>query len=100
MKYLTLIILLIITIQNTSGQNLNERQIVEITQSIPELILKNYVFKDKGKTISAEFRKLVNSKKYLKFTDPDNLSKILSNDLKEISNDGHMYVKVKKNKYK
>ena len=96
MKYSIFVFISIFTFQNSLGQNLNEKQIQEITHLIPDLILENYVFKAKGEEIAARFRKLIHSKKYLKYTNPDSLSSILSKDLKSLSNDGHMYVRVKK----
>lgn len=96
MKFLTILILSAVTIHSFFGQNLNDTQIDETTHSIPILISKNYVFKDKGKEIADNFEKLENSKKYLKYKNPDSLAYILSKDLKEISADGHMYVKVKR----
>ena len=77
-------------------QNLSKKQIEEITHPIPNLISNNYVFDVKGAKISAAFQKMVDSEKYLNYTNPDSLSNVLSRDLKEISNDGHMYVIVKK----
>lgn len=95
-KYLIVIILLANIVQNSNAQNLDKKQIVEITNSIPNLISKNYVFKEKGKNTSIAFQKLVDSEKYLTYTNRDSLSEILSKDLRKISNDRHLYVKVKK----
>ncbi|TBW25903.1 S41 family peptidase [Gramella sp. KN1008] len=88
----------VINREEMDPDNLTKNQIEEIITAIPELILKHYVFEDKGKRIAGEFKKLVNSGKYIKFHDPDSLINILSKDLEEISNDGHMYIKRKKQK--
>lgn len=85
------------SIHSSSSQDLSNRQIKEITDAISGLILKNYVFKDKGVQISEDFEKLVASKKYLNYTNSDSLATMLSQDLKNISNDGHMYVRTKQN---
>ncbi|TBW26547.1 hypothetical protein EZJ28_14185 [Gramella sp. KN1008] len=83
-------------VESSGVQDLTEEQIKQITNAIPELILKHYVFEEKGIKIAKEFKKLLNSKKYLKIHSPDSLAVVLSRDLEQISNDGHMYVKRKK----
>lgn len=79
-------------------EELTKDQIREITNAIPELILKHYVFEDKAQKIASKFKELLNSEKYLNYRNPDSLTYILSKDLEEISNDGHMYVKRKQQK--
>ncbi|MDG3581832.1 S41 family peptidase [Galbibacter pacificus] len=96
MKQGLLSILLIIFLMNfSSAQHLSEKQIKEITDLIPELISKHYVFKDKGKQIAQDFQKLTESEKYLSYENPDTLAAKLSKDLRKISSDGHMYVLTK-----
>jgi hypothetical protein len=60
--------------------------------SIPVLLAKNYVNKEKGKTFADAFKKNIESGKYLRITDPDTLAKVLTSDLKNISHDGHVYI--------
>ncbi len=95
MKKYFLVIILLKTVHFSYAQDLTNKQIKEITAIIPELISKNYVFKEKGDTIVKDFERLVATKKYLAYKNPDSLALVLSKDLKQISNDGHMYVKTK-----
>ncbi len=97
--FLSLIVILI-SLNKASAQNINEKQIAETLSVIPKLIQKKYVFIDKGKEISIKFQKIIDSKKYNSVHTADSLAKKISQDLKEISNDGHMYVVVKKNDIK
>lgn len=96
-KYFLLIILLKIA-HFSFAQDLTNKQIKEVTDTIPKLILENYVFKDKGEIIAKKFQNLAASKKYFNYRNTDSLASILSKDLKQISDDGHMYVRTRKNK--
>jgi C-terminal processing protease CtpA/Prc len=95
MKY-ELIFWLIVFVTLTSSlysQELTKKEIADITEKIPKLISENYVLKDKRDEITTEFTKRVRLKKYLSITHPDSLARILTKDLREISNDKHLYVK-------
>lgn len=77
------------------GQRLSEQQVQAITSAIPELIRQKYVFKDKGAYYAKAFQRLLEKKRYLRISDRDSLAAALSGDLKELTHDGHMYVKTK-----
>jgi len=81
----------------TSAQTLTKNQIVEITTQIENLIGSNYVIKEKRPEIVELFNRNVKNGKYFSIINPDSLASALSTDLKEISNDGHLYVKHLKN---
>ena len=95
MKYkLIFCFLFFVVLLSTSySQELTKKEIAEITEEIPVLISKNYVLKEKRDEFTTKFVKEVKSKKYLSITNPDSLAKTLTKDLREISNDKHLYVK-------
>ncbi len=78
------------------SQDLSKEHIIEITEAIPGLIKDHYVFPEKGKEISEKIQRKVRSKVYTEFTEPNALALVLTKDLKELGNDGHLYVTVKK----
>lgn len=98
MKKNILLLTFLVTTLLSCAQQLTNQQIEEITDSIPKLIKENYVFKQKGELIAKEFQNLVTSNKYLNYKNPDSLALVISNDLKKISDDGHLYVKTKQDK--
>ena len=75
------------------SQELSKKEITEVTEKIPQLISENYVLRDKRDEITARFTKALSSKKYLSITNPESLATALTKDLREISNDKHLYVK-------
>ena len=75
------------------SQELTKREIMEIIEKIPDLISENYVLPEKGDSIATRFTQKVKSKKYRFLVNPDSLAKTLTKDLREISNDKHLYVK-------
>lgn len=74
------------------SQELSKKEINDITSQIPELILEHYVLEERKAPIADAFSKLLGSKKYLNLNNPDSLAQVLSNDLREIGNDRHLYV--------
>lgn len=60
--------------------------------SIPVLLSRNYVNKEKGKAFADAFKKNIESGKYLCIIDPDTLTKVLTQDLRYLSHDGHVYI--------
>ncbi len=59
---------------------------------VPELIADHYLDKDKGKLIADELNALFHSGKYEKFYDRMDFVIELTIDLREISQDGHVYI--------
>jgi retinol-binding protein 3 len=91
-----LILIFITLVKLTStlySQELTEKEITDITEKIPGLILEHYVLAERRNVFTAEFNKRIKAQKYLSITNPDSLAKILTQDLREISNDKHLYVK-------
>lgn len=74
------------------SQELTKKEIADITEKIPGLISKHYVLREKRDDITTEFNNRIKKQKYLSITNPDSLAKILTQDLREISNDKHLYV--------
>ena len=87
----SLIILISITI-STHAQELNPKEIVGIIEQIPPLILEHYVIREKRAAIATAFSQHIATEKYLAISHPDSLTKILTQDLRAISNDKHLYV--------
>ncbi len=73
---------------------LSKQEVSSVVDSIKVLIKKNYYDPSKAKSMVEELekRKLY----YLKYSNKDSLSKRMSLDLKNISNDSHMYLQVLK----
>jgi len=71
-------------------------EIKAVTDSVAALIQAHYVDKTAGARISGEFRNLAASGKYARFDKKEMLSKEISEDLRMISSDGHLYVQGKK----
>lgn len=78
------------------SQSLSREQIAEITEAIPKLIVDNYVFPKRGEEISRKFQKNLTPNKYVKFTNPNELVQALTHDIRDLGNDGHLYVSIKK----
>ncbi len=78
------------------SQELTKKEISEIVEKIPDLISENYVFRNKGDSIVAQFTQNIKSKKYLSIKNHDILAQSLTSDLQKISNDKHVYVKYHK----
>ena len=93
-KIKILIFLVLFAIPGTSlySQELTKLDIRNIIETIPSLISKNYVIIEKRNYIISEFTKRVEANKYFSIINSDSLAKILTNDLREISNDKHLYV--------
>jgi C-terminal processing protease CtpA/Prc len=90
---LAIVLIVLVTLTSPlSSQDLAKNEIAEIVEKIPGLISKNYVLSEKREYISNEFAKKIKSKKYFNISNPDSLAKTLSRDLREISNDKHLYV--------
>lgn len=90
-----LTIFLIVLVKLTSplySQELTKNEIADIIEKIPGLISENYVLSEKREYISNEFARRIRSKKYFSISNPDSLAKTLTRDLREISNDKHLYV--------
>ena len=94
LKSLTLsFFLLFATFQTTQAAVLTNGQIDAILQQIPALIEQHHVDRDRASDIAGEFRQRVESGTYHQFKDAAVLAKTVSTDLREISNDGHLYLK-------
>nr|WP_295927689.1 S41 family peptidase [uncultured Dyadobacter sp.] len=74
-----------------SGSDVNA-----VVSAVAQLIETHYADQAAGQRISSEFRKLSGSGKYSRYTNTDTLTRVISNDLRKISNDGHLYVQGKK----
>lgn len=96
MKIVIVFLLFISSTYTVYSQNLSKKQIVEITEAIPKLISEHYVFPEKGKEISRKFQKNLTPNKYVKFTNPNELVQALTQDIRDLGNDSHLYVSVKK----
>ncbi|WP_432711037.1 S41 family peptidase [Pedobacter sp.] len=83
---------LIIASSNVNGQTLSKTQITDITSHIGNLIMSNHVVKKDRQQIVDLFNFKIKSGKYYAINDPDNFAKTVSADLREISNDGHLYI--------
>ncbi|NGM64137.1 S41 family peptidase [Sphingobacterium sp. SGR-19] len=92
-KLIAPLVVLTLWFQNTNGQILTKNDIKLITDQIENLINEHYVFQENKKRIVSGFQQKVKSGKYNAITSPDSLAGILSNDLRSISNDGHLYVR-------
>lgn len=78
---------------DSNAQQLSKQEVEGILKKIPVLISENYVLKDKRAEIIHAFNNKVKSKRYASIQSPDTLAKRLTSDLREISNDKHLYVK-------
>lgn len=76
----------------TFAIELSNNDIEATLEKIPKLIATHHVDRDKAEKIAANFAQLVKSKKYSGMSNPEELVKAVSADLKEISNDGHLYL--------
>lgn len=96
MKTISVFFFLFFSVISTYSQSLSRQQVQEITEAIPVLLKDHYVFPEKGEELSKSFQRKVNAKAYTSITDANELARVLSKDIKELGNDGHLYVTVKK----
>ena len=99
-KFIYYLLFFLILSSKSYPQALTKKEIAEITGKIPGLISENYVLRDKKDEITTKFTKELSSKKYLFIANPDSLAKTLTKDLREMSNDKHLYVKFYKTREK
>ena len=92
MKQKLTLLFIVLAISSVYSQQLRKKEIENVVNQIPNLILENYVLNDKRKIISAAFSQNIKNRKYLEITHPDSLAKTITKDLSEISNDKHLYV--------
>ena len=92
MKQKLTLLFIVLAISSVYSQQLRKKEIENVVNQIPNLILENYVLNDKRKIISAAFSQNIKNRKYLEITHPDSLAKTITKDLREISNDKHLYV--------
>lgn len=78
------------------GGSLSGGDVDAVVSAVPRLIEAYYADQAAGKRIGSAFRKLSASGKYARYNNTDTLSREISNDLRKISNDGHLYVQGKK----
>ncbi len=78
--------------QTASAAQLSEGEVIDILQKIPPLIEKHHVDDLRAQTIAASFADLTQSGKYKAITKAKMLADVVSQDLKEISSDGHLYL--------
>jgi Peptidase family S41/N-terminal domain of Peptidase_S41 in eukaryotic IRBP len=93
MKIITILLSVFLS-NNLFSQILTKNEIKEVTIEIPSLISVNYVDAEKSKEIAKRFQDKINSGTYNKVMYADSLVAIINKDLKEISNDGHLYIRV------
>lgn len=79
------------------GQSLNNTEITDITTQIGTLILSHYVVTAERQKIVDQFQLKAKSGRYQLIHNPDSLAQVLSQDLRTISNDKHLYVRYLKN---
>ncbi|MGB3143156.1 MAG: S41 family peptidase [Maribacter sp.] len=75
------------------SQQLSKEQVRKITGQIPDLVEKHYVLKEKRQLIANAIQDSIAKSIYIKFQIPDSLAKKLTNDLRAVSKDMHLYVK-------
>ncbi|GMN06125.1 hypothetical protein MTsPCn5_15140 [Croceitalea sp. MTPC5] len=92
----TFFIFLFIFSATRSQVELTQKTVNDMVNQIPKLIQENYVLTDKRMPIANGFTQKIRSKKYRGISNPDSLAKTLTSDLRELSNDKHLYVKYQK----
>ncbi|RFZ92289.1 hypothetical protein D0C36_12690 [Mucilaginibacter conchicola] len=94
--------LLILTATHIFGQSavklksdpLTSKQIRSIVDTVCSRVEQVYVYIDKGKQISDHLHAQLKAGAYNKYTDPNDLSVIITNDMRKVCYDGHLAVQV------
>ncbi len=85
-------LLIFVVTETVSATQLSEDRVNEIVQKIPPLIETHHVDRTRAKEIAILFSELVKSGKYQQIRQAKALAERVSEDLKEISSDGHLYL--------
>jgi C-terminal processing protease CtpA/Prc len=90
----TITIALSLSLFSLCGQSQapSKRQIKEASYKVAELVRANYVLKDKGNDIAASFIKDFEKGRFNTAASWKQLDSAMTRSLKEVSNDGHLYV--------
>ncbi|WP_339810060.1 S41 family peptidase [uncultured Imperialibacter sp.] len=74
------------------SQDLSKRTIKDASYKVAELVKANYVLKDKGNDIAASFIKDFEKGRFNFAASWKQLDSVMTKSLREVSNDGHLYV--------
>lgn len=79
-----------VTILTAQNKEITKKEKTEIIQSISENLLETYIDLDVARELTTTLKYNMNSNKYKSITNPDEFSKVVTEDLQKVSKDLHL----------
>lgn len=90
-QIITLVLVLVsVTILTAQNKQITKKEKTEVVQSISENLLETYIDLDLAKEMTSTLKSNIKSNKYKSITNPDEFSKIITQDLQKVSKDLHL----------